>query len=353
MGDATARALFFERCPAPAAVVGFDGLVQDANPAWLQATGWRPDELTGRPLVGLVHPDDTPPLLELAGAWQGRVLRRDGSSVWMDWDVAAHPQDALYACVARPLPDPAVRRQERFRADFINMAAHELNTPLTPLQLALDTLQVRLEPDTSTETRQSLDIARRNVGRFKDLVAELLDAARLHAGHLPMEAQSTDLSALAAKALAAQAGAAKEAGVELASSVEAGLRARVDPVRLPQALGHALAFAIACAPPGGQVRLEVRRSGGEVEAEVVCPQARLAPSLRERLFLPFPASDDPEAPPIGTGLGLYLARGIVEQHGGRVAVHDGRERGLALAFDLPQAGPVVRSRPGRMHARQP
>ncbi|MEA3203361.1 MAG: fold, partial [Thermoplasmata archaeon] len=135
MGDASGLAQFFDRCPVPAAIVGFDGVVQDANPALLEMTKWRRDEVVGHALQEFLNAGDLVPSVSdaaaiergsLAGAWEARMAFRDGLQCWLNWDVAASHGERRYFCVARQLPAEEVRRQERFKLDFINMAAHEL-----------------------------------------------------------------------------------------------------------------------------------------------------------------------------------------------------------------------------------
>ncbi|HEX2065845.1 MAG TPA: ATP-binding protein, partial [Candidatus Thermoplasmatota archaeon] len=109
--------------------------------------------------------------------------------------------------------------------------------------------------------------------------------------------------------------------------------------RLLQVLDTYLSCGLACAPSGGQVRLEVERGGGHALVSVACRGATLPQAQRERLFLPFPSEEEPTAPRVGSGLGLYMARGIIERHGGRVAVHEGD--GLVLSFALPLDGPTA------------
>jgi PAS domain S-box-containing protein len=348
MSEGAGRQQFFERCPAPALVIGFDGHVEDANSAWQALAGWSRDEVAGRPFVGLLHPDDVAPSLAepvlvrrggLAGTWDARLLRRDGSAAWLNWDIAASHERERYFCVARQLSAEEARRQERFKTDFINMAAHELNTPLTPIQLALDTLAMRIDPALGRDTLQSVEIVRRNFLRFKDLVTELLDAARIHAGRLPLELGEVDLSGLAQQAAEDARGDAAEAGVAVRARIEPGLRAVADPARLRQVLDTYLECGIACAPAGSEVEVEVKRSGGEAVVAVSCDGAGITAGQREQLFLPFPPHDDPAPQPrVGTGLGLYMARGIIELHGGRVAA-PGTGAGLTLSFALPLEGP--------------
>jgi PAS domain S-box-containing protein len=342
MSESAGREQFFERCPSPAAIVGFDGRIAEANGAWQDLTGWSRAELVGRPLTELLHPDDVAPTIgepaalergELAGTWEGRVVGRDGSAAWLSWSVGASHSRRLYYCIARHLTAEEMRRQERFKANFINMAAHELNTPLTPIQLALDTLAMRIDPVLGREAHQSVEMVRRNFLRFKGLVSELLDAARMHAGRLPLNLQEADLSALVLQAIEAR----RDAGAAIRSEVEPGLRAVVDPERLLQVLDNHLACCLASTPPGGEVRVEARRRDREAVVSASCPGASLTPEQRERLVLLFPPDEPLPGQRGGSGLGLYLARGIVQLHGGRMVAQ--ADDGLTLTFALPLDGP--------------
>jgi PAS domain S-box-containing protein len=337
------RQHFFDRCPLPAAIVGPDGLVEAANPAWKGVVGWSPEELVGRPLHGLLHPQDRLPAARpdsLEGVWTARCLRPDGSTLRLAWSVVAGP-DGRHYCVARQPESEERRSQERFKAEFINLAAHALNTPLTPIQLALDTLDMQAQGCLSPEARQSMSLVQRNFRRLRDVVAELLDTARLQAGRMPLELREADLSALVAEAVEEKRRAAEEAGVALRERVEPGLQVVVDAGRLRQVLGAYLECALACAQAGGEVRLEAGRSDGEATVSVNCAGSRLTAEQRDRLFHPFPTHDDAVAPPrVGTGLGLYMARGIIELHGGRAAAPRSEpEGGLGLRFTLPLEGP--------------
>lgn len=332
------RLQFFERCPWPAAVLGRDGRVEAASPAWERLVGWSPDALVGRPLLELLHPAERHVAAHgLAGTWGARAVRPDGSTVRLVWTVAAGP-DGRHFCVARQPDADERRRQERFRLEFINLAAHALNTPLTPIQLALDTLEVQSKACLPPEARQTFAIVQRNFARLRDVVGELLDSARLQAGRLPLDLREADLSALAAEAVDAQRQAAAAAGVRLRSRIEPGLRGVVDARRLGQALGSCLACALASAPADSEVRVELRRAGREAALTLAAPEAATTEAQCEGLFLPFPPHEG-ETPPlaVGSGLGLYLARGILELHGGRLGA--GRGEGLRLEMALPLEGP--------------
>jgi PAS domain S-box-containing protein len=374
-------AAFFARCATPALVVGFDGQVLAANPAWRPVSGWAPEDLLGRSLVEFLHPGDLDAghtdraalaSGALAGSWDARMLCRDGVPRWLAWEVSADPATRTYACLARQPTREEMQRQERFKVDFINMAAHELNTPLTPIQLALDTLHMRFDPVLDREARGSVDLVQRNFRRLRELVGELLDASRIHAGRLPLDLREEDLGALVRQVALEKEAAAREAGAALRVQAEEGLRCVADAPRLRQVLDNFIACGLAAAAqaaagdaPARQqaLRLRAERDGAEAVVSVACPGPPLTAQQRDRLFHPFPRTDEPSQPSqVGTGLGLYLARGIVELHGGRVWVQEGGSGGdparapadkagsqaaggLVLTFALPLEGPGALPRP--------
>lgn len=346
---------FFDLCPAAAVVLGLDGRLQAANPAWLAVTGWLPGELEGRNLAEVLHPKDMERLPDaaalragqLTGARDVQVACRDGTWVRLHLEVAFDAGHS-YLCVGRQLAMEEVRRQERFKMDFINMAAHELNTPLTPIQLSIETLGVRLAQQ-DREVRRSVEMVQRNFERLRALVAELLDAARVAAGRLPLELQEVDLGEIVREEGQSEIEVpeAAQGGVQVEVEAEEGLKAHADGARLRQVVDNFLTCAVSAAPPGGSVRLRAMRSGESAVVEVEATGADLTRRQRERLFHPFPPYEEGTATPrCATGLGLFMARAVVELHGGVVEV-SGQESapGFSIRFTLPLAGPPAQSIP--------
>jgi signal transduction histidine kinase len=226
---------------------------------------------------------------------------------------------------------------------FMNAAAHELATPLTPLGLQIDYLR-KLEPATPLgDCERNLAMVRRNFDRLRSLVDQLLDAVRAEGAHLRIEARPTDLHGLVRECLESYEGWAAEKGQALHLDGEPGALASLDPDRVAQVIDNLVSNAVKFTPPNGriQVRLRPDRDGWRVAVTDSGPG--LGPGQAERLFQPFSQVHDPmKVVEHGAGLGLFISKSIVERHGGRIWVSsDGPGAGCTFAFWLPRAPPAA------------
>ncbi|HUR61322.1 MAG TPA: HAMP domain-containing sensor histidine kinase [Candidatus Thermoplasmatota archaeon] len=231
-----------------------------------------------------------------------------------------------------------VRQVNEAKTRFINTAAHELSTPMTPIVLQLAML--RKEPKGNLTPRQarSLDILERNVGRLNSLLHDVLDSARLQSDRFSLVPAAIDLGALMRQAVADHEDTGRAAGIRL--TVEAlDTIVQGDRLRLEQVLDNLLGNAIKFTPTGGIVRLAARREGPMVRVEVTDNGLGLPPGEALRLFRPFAQVRDPRAANVpGTGLGLFITKGIVEHHGGEVGCSSpGPGFGSTFWFTLPAA----------------
>jgi len=229
-----------------------------------------------------------------------------------------------------------LRRLDEERTRFVNLMAHELRGPMTPILLRFQLLK---RPDVSPEQqRRSLDVLERNLRRLDTLLEQLLDVARIESGRLPLHPAPADLVALVREALELHGPAAAEAGVTLeARGLAEPAPLRADPMRLGQVLGNLLGNALKFTPSGGTVRVRVERHDGRYALAVEDTGVGLSPQQLEQLFRPF--SQAHGAARGGTGLGLFISRAIVEGHGGRiVASSPGPGQGSSFVVELPAAG---------------
>jgi signal transduction histidine kinase len=230
-----------------------------------------------------------------------------------------------------------LREMDRFKSDFINAAAHELNTPLTPLKLQLHILKKKLPHDSGIE-RRTVDLLDRNLERLVWLVDEMLDVARLHSGRLRLKPAAADLARLAREAVETFQETAAQRGITLRLEQPDALPGTFDPQRVTQVLYNLVSNALKFTPTGGEVEVRARRDGAWLEASVADTGAGLTAEQAGQLFQPFTRlhRDQLDAP--GTGLGLYISQGIAQRHGGTLAVRSaGPGRGATFTLRLPQA----------------
>lgn len=341
-----------------------------ANPAYERVTGLSRDALRDDPLdwIGITHPDDRERLLTTfadgVAAREPREMEwrffRHGEERWARGQVfPIESQDGpLFAGIIEDVTDRRRRRDaeaeaarketevqrlhemDAFRTQFLNMAAHELATPLTPTQLQLDMLRREMLGPLTADQRESVAILDRSLQRMTVLVRDLLDAARLQNQRLRITPVRTDLGELARHVVVAFLETARRDGVSLVLEGDAPpVPLDADPTRIGQVLTNLVDNAVKFTPTGGSVCVRVRRDGGDGVIEIQDTGIGLSAEQIATLFHPF-AQAHPTSPRgrTGTGLGLFISRGIVEGHGGSLScASEGPGRGTTLTIRLPAA----------------
>jgi signal transduction histidine kinase/DNA-binding response OmpR family regulator len=230
---------------------------------------------------------------------------------------------------------------------FANLS-HELRTPLTmivaPVRHLLDELDGALPP----EARSALEDALRNAERLEHRVDRLLELSKLEAGHLSLERRPGDLVAFAREATRAFEPLAERNGLTLRFRAESEpLRLSFDPEHLRTALDNLLSNALKFTPEGGKVLVRVTRSGADAEpgeAQALLHVSDTGPGIPEEehphIFDRFHQSDDAATRHHGgTGLGLSLAKELIERHGGTIRLESAVDLGTTFTVALPVREP--------------
>jgi signal transduction histidine kinase len=215
------------------------------------------------------------------------------------------------------------------------VVSHDLQNPLSAIQVNAQLLAESLPrtPGRDAERTRSQRIVR-SVGHMKRLISDLLDSARLESGTIAMVRAPEAPAHLVGEALE---GTSPPEGtrVRLESDVEPGLPpCACDRERVLQVLGNLLGNALKYSPPDGRVRLSARRDGAAVRFTVADEGPGVRPEHRVRLFQRYFRAEERGR---GAGLGLYIARGIVEAHGGRIWLEPDEQPGARFSFTLPLA----------------
>ncbi|HET6397929.1 MAG TPA: PAS domain-containing sensor histidine kinase, partial [Candidatus Thermoplasmatota archaeon] len=260
----------------------------------------------------------------------GAVQRIDGSLR----DVTMEREAEEQARRVRELEELAA-----VRSRFLNQAAHELATPLTPIRLQLASLRHRLPGE------PRLPLLERNFERLGRLVQDLLDAARLQSGRLRVEMAQVPLAELVAGVRDSFADQAEREGIAITTECDGEPVAFGDRGRIEQVLWNLVHNALKFTPPGGRVQMRAWRGDDGVVVEVRDDGVGLDEQQLGRLFQPFTQvhATTPK-PATGSGLGLYIAQAIARQHGGEVeAESSGPGQGATFRLRLPHP-PVVQLR---------
>jgi signal transduction histidine kinase len=285
-------------------------------------------------------------------------IRLDGTSV--DVEVAA--ADLEYAgkpavqVIARDL---AERRQaealrlevdhereiNRLKADLVNAVSHELRTPLTSIMGYAEFLEDEVGGALTPDQRAFVDQIQEGTRRLQRLVDDLLDFARLEAGTFALSLRMADLAQRLHETVESLRPQAKDKGVVLEAHPDVSpCLVAMDPGRVGQVLLNLVGNAIKFTPTGGRVTVTLRPVGDHVRVEVADTGIGVAQAHQAQLFEKFfqvDAGATREAG--GAGLGLSIARALVEAHGGRIGVTSEPGHGATFWFTLPMRGPVLSS----------
>ncbi len=224
----------------------------------------------------------------------------------------------------------------RARDEFLAIASHELKTPLTPLQLQLDTLHRALEKAGVQDERldDMLERASRQTVRLIRLVGSLLDVSRITAGRLAIEPEEFDLSEMVRETVERFGAEAGKAGCTLEFRAGPPLVGRWDRTRLEQVVSNFLSNAIKYGA-GRTVEIDVRESDGTVRLTVIDHGIGIENEALSRIFDRFGRAASLRQYG-GLGLGLYIARRIVEGHGGSILARSQLGMGSTFIAVLPR-----------------
>ncbi len=332
------------------------GPAEFLSECWFIYTGQTFREAIGWGWQAAVHADDLPALHE---AW-ARALTT-GDPLEVEYRVRRH--DGAYRwhlCRGLPVPDcsgeivrwvgtttdiedqkreqEALREDDRRKDEFLALLGHELRNPLTPIRTAVALLRRRdLEGPVAGRALEILD---RQIAQMTRLIDDLLDVSRISRGKVLLRKEPVELAELLRAALRDRAGSLEARALHVETSFpEREVVLDADPARLSQAIGNLLDNAEKFSDPGGLLRVSVAvdEASGEATVAVRDTGIGMSKEMLARVFQPFS-----QAAPCaargrgGLGLGLWLVRGLVELHGGRVtATSEGEGRGAEITLTLP------------------
>jgi signal transduction histidine kinase len=232
----------------------------------------------------------------------------------------------------------SAQRAIRAREDLVAVVSHDLKNPLATIFMNVNLLARKGPPALSSpELRNPVDRIKRAADRMERLIRDLLDLARLDAGHLAIEPAPEEPSALVGDALDELHERAAEKSLRLDQHVPSGLpQVRCDHERILQVISNLVGNAIKFTPAGGEIEVRAEALADEVLFAVRDTGPGIAEEQRAWIFNRY--YQPKQTPHHGSGLGLYIAKGLVELHGGRIWVESKIGEGSTFYFTLPVAG---------------
>lgn len=224
------------------------------------------------------------------------------------------------------------------RRQLLNVASHELKNPLTPVRMQLHMLERGLLGPLSEKQSRAVAVASKQVHRITMLLQDVLDVARIEQGQLALRPERMDAAISLQHVQEAFQDVAREWGVVLTTAAEPGLWIDGDPERLEQVIVNLVSNGLKFTPSGGRVEVTGAREGDRAVLRVADTGVGMDAQQRARLFKAFSQVHAPGAArQEGTGLGLYIARSIVEAMRGTLDVDSLPGRGTVFTVRLPAA----------------
>ncbi|CAG9195059.1 Histidine kinase [Paraburkholderia sabiae] len=226
-----------------------------------------------------------------------------------------------------------LQHMDRMKDQFLATLAHELRNPLAPIRNGLQILRLNQTPPGATRVFEMLD---RQLDHMVRLVDDLMEVARINNGAIQLHRRHTDLSAVLQAAVELSRSAVEKAGHTLTVDVAPGpVRINGDEVRLAQVFSNLINNAAKYTPPGGDIHVSVTLQNDRATVRVKDSGIGFTAEEQSLLFTLF-GRLQPQTQGDGLGIGLALAKKLVELHGGTIsAASDGRNKGSCFSVSLP------------------
>ncbi|MFO7324707.1 MAG: PAS domain S-box protein [Pseudomonadota bacterium] len=335
-----------------------DGIITTWNPAAERMYGYRADEAIGRPVMMLIpedHAEEEPAILqrlrrgEHVDHYETVRRRRDGTLIHVSLSVSPLRDGTGRVIgaskIARDITrqkqhEAALRDADRRKDEFLATLAHELRNPLAPIRQAA---ALAGAPGASEEQKRwGHEVIARQVRHMSALLDDLLDIARITRGSFDLRPASTTLGAIVDAALETARPTIEARRHSLRVDLEHREAELVgDPLRLSQVLSNLLTNAAKYTDPGGNIAVRGNAGDTQVELAVIDDGIGIAPEMLPEVFGMFTQVKSARARSDGgLGIGLALARGLAELHGGSIeARSEGPGRGSEFIVRIPRRLP--------------
>lgn len=327
-----------------------EGSIIFANPAFTTMTGYTVEEIIGQNLRILKSGKQDKEFYQnlwntitSGQVWHAEIVnRRKDGSLYNEEETITTVQDAdgeIINFIAIKQDITERKRIEDMKTEFVSIVSHEFRTPLTSIKGYVDLI---LEGDTGeiNETqREFLGIAHDETNRLAALVTDLLDVSRIEAGRIKLETEPLAIGEIISAAITSLQPQATEKAVNVTAHLsDESLQVKGDRDRTNRIILNLLSNAIKYNRQGGQINMVVSRDKGMVQIDVVDTGIGISEADTPMLFTKFYKAGATAAVSAGgTGLGLFIAKSLVELQGGKIWVKSEEGKGSTFSFTLPVA----------------
>jgi PAS domain S-box-containing protein len=322
-------------------VVGNDGKIMMANPAAEKLLGEHGHHAVGQALKDTMNKEHSLVLsrgtmesvkeIELGGEDEDtrRVLRASNAVV--------QDKDGQTVGMVSVLSDiTKMKEVEQLKSDFVSHVSHELRSPLVAIQKNLSVLMEQTPGAVNGTQKEFLSLAKDNLDRLTRLINDLLDLSKIEAGKMELKKEKADLVLLVRNAVQSFAGWFQEKNIKCRLDLpDVPKELELDKDRITQVMNNLLSNALKFTPNNGEIRV-LMKALNPVEVSIIDSGVGIAAKDIDRIFNKFEQVSGSQTNGVhGTGLGLSLAKEIVEKHGGEISVKSEVNKGSTFTFTIP------------------
>lgn len=329
----------------------WDWNVQEDKVVWNEQhyliLGVKPDNKgkTENYFLQFVHPEDkewvAAELMERANSGgifnaDFRIIRADNHEIrWMTgFGNTVKKEEGKAVRMVGVMFDITERKQlEQQKEEFISIASHELKTPVTSISVYGELLQEMIENNQSENTKPFIQKLNLQINRLKDLIKDLLDTTRISEGQLPLDYEEFNLIELVRQLTEDIQHSSNDH--HLLFECDDTIIINGDKKRIEQVITNLISNAIKYSPNGGEIAITCKTFEKEVKISVKDEGIGITKDAQEKLFSRFYRVPEEKNTFPGWGLGLYIAAGIVQRHGGKMSVESIPGEGSIFSFTVP------------------
>jgi PAS domain S-box-containing protein len=260
----------------------------------------------------------------------------DGKKVYIQNSAAVIKSDDGDVIAAASIINDVTQQKllEERKDDFINMASHELKTPITSMKLYLDSLKKYLEKSSDERSLKTLGSIRNQTDRLQRIVNDLLDVSRLQTGKLTFNMEEFQLDRLIEEAIESLQPNSKNQNIQFAQ--KSPLSIHGDKFRIYQALTNIITNAIKYSAENTDIIVKMENLGEIVQISVQDFGIGIGEEEQSKIFdRLYQVNDDKEKTFPGFGMGLYISKEIIKRHNGEISVKSVKDQGSTFYITLP------------------
>lgn len=224
----------------------------------------------------------------------------------------------------------------KMKEDFTNIMVHELRSPLTAIKASSELLMEPPAPLSEEEKNKIIGLISGQSRKMLDEVSLILDAAKLEAGLFTIQKMPGDFKKLVHDRISVFTAQAHERFITLTEEIDSSIPTfSFDPIHMGQVINNLISNSLKFTQSGGTIKVTAKPAIGSIKVSVSDTGAGIPKNKQHLLFTKFTQLGNSEHGAVGTGLGLYIVKGVVEAHGGQVSVESEEGKGTTISFNIP------------------